>query len=251
MRWLRALRVASSFLTRLPVGGGEVGEAELADSTAWYPLVGLLVGGLLGLAGWALSLLLPAPVAAGLVLVLGLLLTGALHEDGLGDTADGLGGGWTPERALEIMRDSRIGAYGSVTVSTALILRFSLLSAIEPELWLVALPVAHGLGRWTSVALLLGLPYARSEGKAGPMIRGIGPVHGALASLTVVAGLAAVALLQGPLLAAGLAGATLVLAGLAGLWFRRKVGGVTGDLLGAVVVVAELLNLVVWTGAQG
>ena len=129
----RDLPLALSLLSRLPVPVDHSRAGERAATAAWaYPLVGAGLAGLTGGLAWALSAAgLPPGPAAGLVLVAQVMLTGALHEDGLADSADGLWGGWERERRLEIMRDSRIGAYGVLALGLSLLLRWACLVAME------------------------------------------------------------------------------------------------------------------------
>jgi len=241
---LAALRTAVRFLTRLPVPGShDLADGELPRSMGWYPLVGALVGGLLGLLAVLLFdwTSLATGVVAALVALAGPLLTGGLHEDGLADTFDGLGGGASRERALDIMRDSRVGTYGALALVGALLLRWNLLVSLAPTAWLPTLVVAHAVARLPPVVLVRSLPYARAgEGLAKPMVEGITTTH-------VVAALALSLLVAVPL--AGSLGVLAVIVALltarvAGWWFRRRLGGITGDLAGATVVVTELLVLV-------
>lgn len=238
-----ALRTAIRFLTRLPVPGPhELAEGELPRSMGWYPLVGACVGGLLGLLAVLLFRWtpLPAGVVATLVALAGPLLTGGLHEDGLADTFDGLGGATSRERALEIMRDSRVGTYGALALSGTLLLRWNLIVSLHSDAWLRTLVVAHAVARLPPVVLVRGLPYARAgEGLARPMVEGITTTH-------VVAALALSLAIAVPLGGSlGLLAVILALltARVAGWWFRRRVGGITGDLAGATVIVTELLVL--------
>lgn len=250
---MRGFALALRFMTRLPLRGGhEPSDAELAASVAWYPAVGGVVGAILALVALVGQRSPAQPVVLAAVLaLLAPALTGGLHEDGLGDAADGLGGGWTRERSLEIMRDSRVGSYGAIAISGALLLRFAALLGITPAAWPAALLAAHGLSRLSPVLLIRALPYARgdAEGLAQPMIGGVGDRHVAFAVLTA----AALALPAGPAPALAALGLVIGLTALLGAGFRRKVGGVTGDLAGAAVVACELAVLLwmamVWPSA--
>ncbi len=241
---LHALRLALRFLTRLPVPGShDVAPGDLARSLAWYPAVGALVGGLLALLGLLLVRAeLPVAVSALVLTLAGPLLTGGLHEDGLADTADGLGGHASRERALEIMRDSRIGTYGGIALFGALAMRWSLLTALPTAAWPVALVVAHAVARLPPVLLIRALPYARAEGLAGAMISDIATWHVGMAVVLATA----VALGAGGVAGGMALGAALLLSLVCGRWFRRRVGGVTGDLAGATVLLTELLVLLMF-----
>ena len=237
---IQSLRAAILFLTRIPLpGGGNINPNALATATAWFPLIGILIGAAMGGMGMVLLEWLDPMITATLVVAFGVLLTGAMHEDGLADAADGLGGGWNPAQRLEIMRDSRIGSYGGIAIVLAIMLRITTLAATPPGQWLTTLVVAHALARWAGV-LLLRLPYARTEGKAAPMIAGIRPWHGVVASVTAVA----LAIATSALITVAW---VLFVVGLSSMWFRKKVGGITGDLLGAAIVITELGILVLFS----
>ncbi|CUH39771.1 Cobalamin synthase [Jannaschia seosinensis] len=234
---------AAMLLTRLPVRGEPTAPAARA---AWaWPLVGLVVGlaaGLAGVAGWALGAT-PA-VAATLVIAVSVLLTGALHEDGLADTADGLWGGAEPARRLEIMRDSRIGSYGVIALILLLLLRWSLIAtALIQGHVLFTVIAAAMVSRAAMAVLMRWQPHARADG----LSHGTGrpPAH----AVWIAVALAALALL--PAGAHGLAAAALVAAALwaLGRVARAKIGGQTGDLLGACQQISEVAVLVALTSA--
>lgn len=237
---MRGLGVAIQLLTRLPVPWPRTHRADdLVRSLPWLPLVGALVGGLMGLCGLGLVHAgLPTGVALVLMVALGPLLTGALHEDGLADTADGLLGGRDRDRRLEILRDSRVGAYGLVALILAFALRVEVLRSLPVGGWPVALAVAHALGRLATVRLMAALPYARQQapGLGASMAegaRGWRPAVAGLVGLALAIGLGG---LGGALAALTMVALTLLLAA----WYRRALGGVTGDLLGAACVIVEI-----------
>ena len=230
---------AAGFLTRLPVPQLlEFAPELLGRSARWFVPVGLALGGLAG-GIWLLALELGLLPLAAAVLAVGALvaLTGGLHEDGLADCADGLGGGVPRERALEIMRDSRIGSYGALALILSLMLRVGCLAALGPMPGLLALVLAAGIGRAGIVAALALMRYARPEGLA----TGAGTDGGNLLLALAVAGLTAVALGG----AAGLV--ALLMAAAVWLWFagvlRRRLGGYTGDALGALAQLTEMAAL--------
>ncbi|TPG26755.1 adenosylcobinamide-GDP ribazoletransferase [Variovorax guangxiensis] len=249
MSALRHFLLALQFFTRIPVTGRLAqwvgySPAMLRASAAHFPAVGWVVGaiGALTLAG-ALALWQPL-VAAVLCTVVTVLVTGAFHEDGLADVADGLGGTSNRERALEIMRDSRIGAFGAIALVLALGLKFALLAALAGQgAWVacVALLAAHVLSRLVPLAVMRALPYVGAEGgKAKPMADA---VSGSAVGIGVLWSLPAVALLA---LAGGAANglAALLAAALVGVvmvrLLRRRLGGFTGDALGATQQLSEL-----------
>jgi adenosylcobinamide-GDP ribazoletransferase len=216
----------------------------LRASAAHFPAVGWVVGaiGALALAG-ALALW-PPLVAAVLCSVVTVLVTGAFHEDGLADVADGLGGASTRERALEIMKDSRIGAFGAIAVVLALGLKFALLAALAGQGAFVAcaaLLAAHVLSRLAPLAVMRASPYVGGEGgKAKPMADA---VSGTAVFVAVLWSLPAAALL---VVVGGIVnGVAAVVAGaLVALFMvrllRRRLGGFTGDGLGATQQLSEL-----------
>jgi adenosylcobinamide-GDP ribazoletransferase len=232
-------------LTRLPLpAGGEIAPARLAASSAWFPLVGCVLGAALAGLTYVFGFVFPPSVTAALWLIFSTLITGGLHLDGLMDTADGLMGGWEPSRVLEVMRDSRIGAMGGLAAILTLLLKWTLLSAWltlgQTPSWVAALVLMPTLGRWAMVGAIAFFPYARTGGGLGrPFAEGLKPVH--LLTATVTA-LAAAWFTQGP---HGLA--IMLAAGLAALAAARviasRIGGMTGDTYGAINEVTELTAL--------
>ncbi|CCF98690.1 adenosylcobinamide-GDP ribazoletransferase [Ralstonia solanacearum] len=249
----RSLWMAIGYFTRIPVPAS-VGFSQdgLNRAARFFPLVGWLVGGAGALAYWLASRTVPAPGAAVAVsMVVTLLLTGAFHEDGLADCADGFGGGYTPEDRLRIMRDSRIGAFGAIAVCMALLLKWQLLTALAAQhavAAMAAMVAAHAASRGVAVSYLLTHDYVRVEGKAKPVAQPMGWREAAWAA--VFGGL--------PLLWFGVACAAvaaIVLLGARwalGRYFARRLGGITGDCLGLAQQAFELLALWVllaWTSS--
>ncbi len=217
----------------------DLSEENFAQAPAFYPLVGLLIGGI-GAVGYAIGHMIEGP-AIGALIALGatLMATGAFHEDGLADLFDGLGA-QTKERMLEVMRDSRLGTFGAVSLFVVLGLKIVSLSALAPLVALAALPLAQGLSRMSAVLVIATSTYSRSEGTAKPVAKGISRSALLIGSFTSIASLAAFGFWFS---------AELVLVSLAGLGvghvltrllFERKLGGYTGDCLGAVQQVSEL-----------
>lgn len=241
--------LAVQFLTRIPVPRDlPFSDDLLIRATKYYPLVGALIGALGGAVLWLSALALPGVAAVILSLAATLLLTGAFHEDGLADAADGLGGGLTRERALEIMRDSRIGTYGAVTLGTALALKISLLSALSPGAAWVALIAGHALGRMAAVHVVATTRYARDVGAkfVAPSVTPDGYRVAVAQSLVVLIGLVWV---FGPGPAALAMGLCILLPHIYRQMFLRKIGGYTGDCLGGTQQIGELsvyLGLCLW-----
>jgi adenosylcobinamide-GDP ribazoletransferase len=231
-----AFRLALGFLTRLPVGGRYT-PARMAAATAWLPAAGLLIGLLAAAVFLAASRLFPPAPALLLATAATLLLTGALHEDGLADTADALAAP-TPERALAIMRDSRIGAYGALALGLTFALRIAALAAMPPALAATALVAAHGASRAAPVLVIATSRYVRPEGAATFTAAGVSPRRLALALATALLCLALVALAAGPAAALG-ALLALAAAQAASRALTRRLGGYTGDTLGAAQQLAE------------
>lgn len=241
----RLLLTAVGFLTRVPVPGwvGH-GSGGLDRAARYFPLVGLGVGA--GAAGVlaAASTGLPPTVAALLSTAATVAATGALHEDGLADTCDGLGT-YTREDALRVMKDSRLGTFGALGLGGVLAAKVAALAALPAPTACAALLAAHPCSRFWAVALIVALPYARrgeADAKAA-VAAGVGRTD------LLVAGLFGLAPL---LLLGGRAGPALVLGGAVAWgvarWSRRRLGGYTGDVLGAVQQLVELAILlaVLW-----
>ena len=226
------------FLTRLPVPWS--GNPRGARASWAWPLAGAVVGSLAA-AGASLALWggLPPNVAAALALAIQALATGALHEDGLADSADGLWGSATRERRLEIMRDSRIGSYGAVALVLSLMIRWSALSAIlaTGSVW-APLIAAGALSRWPMAAMLWALPPAREGGLSRLVGR---PTGAALALGGAVAVLVALLAAGSTALSAALWVGIVALAW--GLLVRARLGGQTGDTCGAAQQLAEMAAL--------
>lgn len=242
-RWLelRAALAALAFLTRVPVGrrlaldGGDVARAGPA-----FPLVGAALGAVVG--GIAASLASPLSplLAAALALVAGTLLTGALHLDALADTADALGAR-SRERALEIMRDHAVGAYGAVAIAIDLLVKAAALAALARDGRVLSFAIAAGaLSRAVPVALGAALPYARPGEGLARSLAGSAWGRAAAAAATATLIVTLVTGLIGLALAASAALATVTL----GVALNRWLGGVTGDALGAAVELAEVALLV-------
>lgn len=236
---MRALLVACRYLTTLPIPPG-AGAGDLGRAAAWFPVVGLLVGSLLAAGSLAASRVVPPLVGAALLVALWALLTGGLHLDGLADAADGLGAGWSPEERLAIMRDARTGAYGVTAIALVLGVKAAALASLPPDLVWRAVVVAPVLGRLGPILLARACPPARGDGAGHAFALTVGPA--AVAGATGVAALAALALI-GPWGAGLLALIAAAAAGFA-LYLRARLGGLTGDCLGALVEGGEAAVLV-------
>jgi adenosylcobinamide-GDP ribazoletransferase len=242
------------FYTRLPVPAW-VGysDAQASRSIRYFPAIGWLVGGVvagtLGLAAWVL----PVPVAVVLGLAAGVLLTGGFHEDGFADVCDGFGGGRDKQRTLDIMKDSRLGAYAVLGLILLFGVKFTALAALTGfGVWggLAAVVFAHVLSRWCVVTIMAGGTYARDDASS-KVKANARPVSGpglvvATLWLVPVVGLA----WWHPWWLVAVPVAYLVRLGL-GRWFRRRLGGYTGDCLGAAQQILEVVTLLVVLGCAG
>jgi adenosylcobinamide-GDP ribazoletransferase len=240
--WWSDLKVGLIFLTRLPLRhGAEIGGPALSRAVRAFPLVGVVVGvgggAAFGLASW---LGLP-PLPSALVAVAAtVLVTGALHEDGLADVADGFGGGGDRARKLEIMRDSRIGTFGGLALVLSVALRASVLAALaEPWSVLLALVAAHALARAMLPGVMSTLPLARDDGLAAES----DAPPPSQAAIAFGLGLLAALLTLGPGTAVAAAAAAALAAWAMARLARRQVGGYTGDVLGSVEQMGEIAVL--------
>jgi len=242
MHQLRLFLIALQFLTRVPVPARIGWSPEwLSDSARYFPAVGAVVGAFGACVLGVASLLWPWPVAVGLSMLATIVLTGAFHEDGLADTCDALGGAVDRERALAIMKDSRLGTYGVVGLVALLGLKFASLTQMALPVASAALVVGHAASRAVAVTLIRWLPYAGDPeaSKAKPLARAA-----ALRGWWVAWLWPLVAAAIWPELAAAWSVA-FIAAAIAGLlcagWFMRRLGGITGDCLGAAQQIAELV----------
>ncbi len=230
---------AVRFFTRLPVPAwvGHSDEA-LNRSARYFPAVGLLIGGIGGAVYVLAALFWPKTAAVLLSMAATIYATGAFHEDGLSDVADGIGGGWDKARILEIMKDSRVGNYGVAALVLALLGKFILLVEVEAAWVPAALVAGHAVSRFASTLLLCTMDYVREDAlsKAKPLATRLTP--GGLTLAAVFAGLGLFWLTPQQ------AALGCVLAALATIWmarlFKRWLGGYTGDCLGATQQMAEL-----------
>ncbi|AUX25558.1 cobalamin synthase [Sorangium cellulosum] len=249
---LRGARAATTFLTRVPVGGFPYAEADWRWAAAWLPFVGAGLGAIQG-AAWLLLDRGGALVAATVTVALSLLLTGAFHEDGLADTADALGGAFDRARMLDILKDSRIGSFGAAALIVVLVMRIALLARLDAAAP-VALVLTQCLSRTPPLWLMVALPYVtqHAASRSKPVAQAglpqalFGSVWPALA-LAVAHGAGAVSTAE----AAAMLGATAVASTICGLRFRARAGGITGDFLGATQQIADCAALLALALARG
>ena len=252
--------LALGFFTRIPVPSfADFQESDLNHSTKYFPLIGIIVG-LVGAGSYAVSAqFLPQNIAVLISMMATIYLTGAFHEDGLVDSADGIGGGWAREQILTIMQDSRLGTYGAVALFLALLAKFQLLSSLDSCIVPFALIAGHALSRLSAVYVMATLNYTKPEGKAKLLATQISLVDLTVASVFgLLPFFAIIALLlinnHSPTVTIKLLLMVLIPVLLSWLWWRHKIykwlGGYTGDTLGAMQQITELafyFGLTVWS----
>lgn len=247
LRELRSFLTAVQFFTRLPVPAWVGHSAQQLEQAARYlPLVGILVGALSASILWLSAQVLPLALAVGLSMAASILITGAFHEDGLSDFADGFGGGHSKEKILAIMKDSRIGAYGAIAIALVLLLKYQALLELcrmhTPKYAIAAIIAAHAFSRLMAASIMLTQPYVREDdsARARPAAR-LSPASFAIAlaiSAAALYYLYSTAPQATPVISA-IAAALLMRIYLA--WrLRVRLGGYTGDCLGAVQQLSEL-----------
>jgi cobalamin 5'-phosphate synthase/cobalamin synthase len=242
---VKSFLTAIAFMTRIPVGRFcAADEVSVGYSAGWFPLVGLLLGAVGSLAAASLKDYLPFAVVAVLLVILDALLTGALHYDGLADTSDGFGAGRNREDILRIMRDHAIGSYGGVALVVLIAFKVTAYSSLLKQAnWIPALILTPALGRWSILLLTAALPYARPSAS---VIKAMGRRPLVWGTLVVAAALGAAR--SGRACAA--AAAVLAVTACFGFYCRRRIGGITGDTLGASVQLCESAALLtfLWAG---
>lgn len=227
-------------------------KANLVNSVRYLPLVGAVVGGVSG-AVFVLSLCVFSPIiAAVLSMVAGVLVTGAFHEDGLADVCDGFGGGWTKDKIMLIMKDSRVGAFGAAGMALAFLLKFSALSSLvyidsgprlSMEIFIFSVVVAaHVLSRFMVLSTMVTHDYVReeNESKAGPAAQGRLKVFSANFLTPLLFSIASLVVFQTWWIGIPVLCMWLVQAGMA-RFFKKWIGGYTGDCLGAIQQVTEIV----------
>jgi adenosylcobinamide-GDP ribazoletransferase len=232
---------AVRFLTRIPIGSGAADHPP--DAVVWFPVVGGLIGAVVGGLAAGLGEVAPAAVAAAVAVLVGVAVTGAFHEDGLADTADALGG-WTRERRLEILDDPRHGSYGVAALCGSIVLRVVAVASLGQADAFIGLVAAHSLARGVAVVTMAVVPLAKPDGLGAGYARSVTTGRAVLAGLLAVA----IAALATGWWAGPLAAAALVAAAVVAFFAVRAIGGITGDVLGAIEQLAECAVLVVVTG---
>ena len=247
----RYFLLAVEFFTRIPVPNFvDFQESDLNHTVKYFPLIGCIVG-LIGLAAYYMAgYIFPHMVAVLISMATTIFATGAFHEDGLADSADGLGGGWQREQVLTIMQDSRLGTYGAVALFFALMAIFQLLTAMPADTVMQIFICAHALSRLSAVWLMTVLPYAKSNGKAKPLATEIARCDFWLANLFGLLPLFALLwVIQTTMhnwqITLGYVCWLAAAIGAGCYWWlsllKRKLGGYTGDTLGAIQQISEIM----------
>ncbi|HXC05891.1 MAG TPA: adenosylcobinamide-GDP ribazoletransferase [Bacteroidia bacterium] len=242
---IRIFFTALMFYTRIPCPAWvDHSQENLTKATRYFPLVGIIVGGICGGIWYGAQFLFPRVVAIMLSMIAGVFVTGAFHEDGLADVCDGFGGGWTKQKILDIMKDSRVGAYGVIGLVLLFLFKYSLLISLNPAVIPVVLISAHALSRFVTITFLYTHTYARPDTEGQEDASKIRPIaqKPALKELIIAGffGITPLLLLHSPwvfLLIIPL----FIIKGLLGRYFVKWIGGYTGDCLGATQQVTEIL----------
>ena len=241
----RLLLVAVTFFTRLPICVPDFREADLNHAARYFPLIGIFVGIVSTVVYSLAATVLPLEIAILASMTATIWLTGAFHEDGLADAADGLGGGWEKEQVLTIMQDSRLGSYGAIALFLMLMAKFEALTHTSAALLTLVMIVGHALSRFAAVLVIYSQSYVRTTGKSKPLATKLSNKELALAAIF---GLMPLIVLAPKLLVALLPVVAVW------CWFsyklKKRLGGYTGDCLGAMQQLCELafyLGVLVWS----
>jgi adenosylcobinamide-GDP ribazoletransferase len=245
---------AFQFLTSIPLSlKRELSPEQLGRATAWFPVVGLIIGGVLAFFNWLLAYILPTTMVNTLLIVVLVIVTGALHLDGFADTCDGLAGHKPVEERWRIMRDSRTGAFGVVSVVLLLLVKYIALNNIPGAWMLPALLFMPVVSRWAMVYAIFAFPYARPEGLGTAYkqaTRWPQFTAATVFALAIAAALYPLFSVTGLLMIAGV----WVITTLFAFYLKHKFAGLTGDTYGAINEVAEVMTLlliiVIWTMAN-
>jgi adenosylcobinamide-GDP ribazoletransferase len=234
---LQDIALAMQFMTRVPIWFKGLDPARLNRASAWFPVVGLFVGGLGAICYTVVVPHLGRSLAALVVVLVMIIVTGGLHEDGLADSADAFGGGWTREDRLRILKDSRIGSFGAIALILSIGARILLLASLPAATVLNYMVSAQVLARWTPLPLGAILQPARGPEGQGRRIAGKIPwfaaALGTLLTLVVVCYFLRFSAWQ-PIAAVS------AVASLSSAYYQRRIGGVTGDCMGATIQISEI-----------
>jgi len=240
LSFLAAIQLLTSIPIRLK---GELTAKQLGRATAWFPVIGLIIGGILAGLNWVFNLILPPLVTNILLIITLVILTGAMHLDGLSDTCDGIAGHKTVEERWKVMHDSRVGAFGVVGIVLILLAQYAALSNVPPDKMTPVLLLMPTVSRWAMVYSIFAFPYARPAGLGKAYKEATGWAQFMIATvitLAIAGGLYPLFNVGGFLLFGGVAVVATALA----FYFRYKFAGLTGDTYGATNEVAEVMALI-------
>jgi adenosylcobinamide-GDP ribazoletransferase len=237
--------VALQFFTRLPVPVISNFSNDMLNASArYFPLVGIVVGVFSALALWLAAQIFPMSIAALIAISVSIVITGAFHEDGLADTFDALGGAVPRERALVIMKDSRIGTYGAIALFISQLLRWQALAFLPLPVGILVLIASHAAARAAAVSLMASLPYVRDtdDSKSKPIAQELSGIAFMLAMLFGLFPALAVAIVHKEMWLMMLAGllAVITVRIYCAYWFKKRIGGYTGDTLGCCEQFGEI-----------
>jgi len=228
------------FFTRIPICKNTEYDSNIANKSVQYlPLIGWLVGGLSAFVFWVCMFVFPLSLSIIISIIAGILVTGAFHEDGFADVCDGFGGGWTKQKILDIMKDSRVGAFGVIGLILILLTKYFSLSSVKPEMIFISIIAGHSLSRLAAVSLIFSNNYAREneDSKAKPVAEKIS-ITGLIVAF--VLGLLPIMLFRNPMFFI-LVIPVFIVKFFMSRFFNKWIGGYTGDCLGAVQQVCEVV----------
>jgi adenosylcobinamide-GDP ribazoletransferase len=239
---MRLYFIAMQFLTIIPLPfNTRCQQEDLGRSTALFPLAGLTIGAILAGVNWLLTPWLARPLTDALLVMVMAALTGALHLDGLADICDGLAARGSRERFLAVMKDSHVGAAGAVGVALVILLKWQALAAVPETVKWQALLIFPLLGRFAQVLALAGADHARQDGLGAAFIQGMTARHLLVALFITVAACLALLPVKGVIALAAVFGVTLIIKG----YFQNRLGGLTGDIIGCICELAEIVALII------
>jgi len=229
------------FLTTIPLPWGrEASPEELGRSTIYFPVVGVIIGLILVGLDWLLGLFFPSPLVNVLLVVSLVIISGALHLDGLADTGDGIAGHKTPEERWAVMHDSRTGAFGIISVCCLLLVKYVSLNSMPETLLMATLVLMPMVSRWAMVYAIFAYPYAKPSGLGRPFKQGVSWQRFVVATIITLVMAIALAQLMGMAIMIGIWIITMAMAA----YLKRKFSGLTGDTYGAINEVAEVCVLI-------
>jgi len=240
---MKSFLAALQFLTIIPVKVKSLDERTLSRGVMYFPVVGFILGLILSGIDYALHSINFNPILSSTLLVIALIvITGGMHLDGVADTADGFFSGKTRDEKLKIMRDPSTGAMGAISLISIIILKIALIYSIIPDSRAIALILMLVLSRWAMVFCMYIFPYARTDGKANVFINGMKQNTLIIATLTAIALVLFVKGMPGVILIIEIA----LVTALFGKWAVKKIGGITGDTLGALAELSEIAVLLIF-----